>query len=84
MPREITSYILSLLLMRDKSTVQYNTKCNMHQNNRDIDERIISMWVLLIRVHHTDLWYQFAPQANPCIQQAFNTWINLVQTNGIH
>ena len=86
MPREITKYILSLLLMRDRSTVQYDTKCNMHQNNRAIDQSITSMWVLLIRLQQTDLWYLFAPKTKPCIQQVLNTWINLVpvQTNGIH
>ena len=81
MLREITKYILSLLLMRDRSTVQYNTKCNMHQNNRDSDQRITFMYVLLIRVHHTDLWYQFTPKTKPCIQQALNTWINLAGIN---
>ena len=38
MPREITKYILSLLLVRYKSIVQYNTKWNMHQNNTPIKE----------------------------------------------
>ena len=38
MPREKTKYILSLLLVRDRSIVQYNTKCNMHQNNTPIKE----------------------------------------------
>ena len=38
MPREINKYILSLLLMRDRSIVQYHTKCSMHQNNTTIKE----------------------------------------------
>ena len=31
-------YALSLLLVRDRTIVQYNTKCNMHQNNTLIKE----------------------------------------------
>ena len=38
MPREITKYIFSVLLVLDRSIVQYNTKCNIHQNNTPIKE----------------------------------------------